>query len=111
MNWKCRWFGHKSKDWEMVLDRFLSRQFDPSGIHWLHSHYRPYAQWPLIFQYYPERAAWKWKCECKRCGELIWEFNPTTLAGVVWGKPDEYEARVEALYFEKVYFGIDPMRT
>lgn len=105
----CLTFGHNSKRWDLVPDRFLQNQFDPSGVHVLHSHYRPHARFSLLARYSPEKYIYD-NCHCDRCHELIWEFYPVSLAGVPWGTPDEYKDRVDAMQFEHDFMGIDIWR-
>lgn len=105
----CAWFGHDTDPWHQLPDKFLNDQFDPSGIHWMHSHYRPEAIWSRLAQLYPERYESQ-KCVCKRCGTLLWEFYPKTLSGRVWGPPDEYDDRIAALQFERDFMGIPVWR-
>jgi hypothetical protein len=100
MNWKCWLFGHDIQSgWEKVPDRFLQRQFDPTGIHWLHSHYRPAAMWSLLAQFSPKDYV-KQECRCKRCRVLIWEFFPHDLAGRVWGPPEDYKLVMDIMWFD-----------
>lgn len=103
----CRLLGHRKTPWKPIPDRFLAEQFDPSGIHWLHSHYRPNARWPVAVQ-----MGWRshYIAICDRCGEELWNFNPHPLNGTLYGKPDPYEMRVAALNFEHRYHGIDVWR-
>jgi hypothetical protein len=104
----CFLFGHDTGVWEWRIDRFLYKQFDPTGIHWLHSHYRPAARWSLLAQHYPEKYLSQ-KCECKICGELIWEFYPKNLAGKVWGPEDDY-AEIIAVMCIELQIGIPFVR-
>lgn len=101
----CRLFGHDTAPWEKVPDRFLARQFDPSGIHWLHSHYRPDARWPVIARFGLLKK-FQWKANCRRCGSVVWEFDPNTLDGREWGQPDAFGTRKEALEFEARFYGV-----
>jgi len=102
MNWICWLKGHDTNKWKECPDDFLANQFDPSGIHALHSHYRPAAMWSMLACYSPERYK-EQKCECKRCGTLFWEFYPINLAGVAWGPPDEYSEIMKIMDKEAKY--------
>lgn len=101
----CALLGHTTKPWQQLPDKFLNEQFDPSGIHWMHSHYRPHARWSLLAQHYPDRYESQ-QCRCQRCNKLIWEFYPKTLSGRVWGPADDYDHRIATLYFEQDFMGI-----
>lgn len=95
----CFFVDHDTRGWIRRPDIFLAKQFDPSGIHWMHSHYRPDAMWSRLAQLYPEKYD-KQECRCRRCGALFWEWHPINLAGVPWGPPDDYDRVMEVMIFE-----------
>lgn len=105
----CYFLGHNTGDWIQLPDKFLHDQFDPTGIHFMHSHYRPNARWSRLAQLYPERYDHQ-ECRCKRCDDLVWEFYPINLAGTPWGPGDEYEDIMKAMWFENQQFKIPTVR-
>lgn len=90
MNLRCWLFGHDTQGWEIIPDRFFSRQYapDPEGAKYGKPH-KMVPEWFVFFGY--GEYAFKWRrqdCRCKRCGTLFWEADLVPLGERVDAKPN-----------------------
>lgn len=89
MNLKCWFYGHDTQGWEIIPDRFFSRQYapDPHGARYGKPH-KMVPTWFLFFNHGDRGWHWeKQECRCKRCGKLFWEAELIPLGETTTREP------------------------